>query len=130
MSEPEPESTRLLDTLRPTIGNLQGLLPSRLQLPSVELCEEKYRLAQFLVLTGGVALFGLLALMSGTLAVVLLTWETAAFMWVLLGFPVLYAGLALWGYRRLRRRLRHDPLPFASTVAEFRKDRACFSSES
>lgn len=130
MSEPEPESNRLLDTLHRTFGNLQALLASRLELASVELCEEKLRLAQLVFLANSVAVFGLLALMAGTFAVVVLTWGTPACVWVLAGCTLLYASLALWNYLRLRNRLKHDAPPFSGTIAEFRKDSAWFSNES
>jgi len=130
MSEPEPGSNRLLDTLHRTFGNLQALLASRLELVSVELREEKYRLAQLLVLAGSVAVFGLLALMAGTATLVVLVWDTAARVWVLAGFTLFYGGLALWNYLRLRSRLKDDAPPFSGTITEFRKDSAWFSNES
>lgn len=130
MSEAEPEGSRLLDTLRRTVAHFQALLTSRLELASVELHEEKYRLARLLFLANAVAVFGLLALTAGTFAVLILTWDTAARAWVLPGFALLYGGLALWSYLRLRNRLKHDSPPFAGTIAEFQKDSAWFSKKS
>jgi uncharacterized membrane protein YqjE len=129
MSEPESGGGRSLDALRRTIHDLQGLFASRLELASVELAEEKYRLAQLLFLAKSVAVFGQLALVFGTLTVVVLTWDTPARNWVLAAFTLVYAGATVWLYRRLRHRLKNDAMPFSGTIDEFRKDRAWFSNK-
>jgi uncharacterized membrane protein YqjE len=129
MSGPEPEAGRLLDSLRRTGQHLQGLVTTRLELASVELAEQKIHLAQIVWFAAGVAVFAIVALLCLTFAVVVFTWDTAARVWVLPGFVVLYGALGFAMYRGLRRRLRDDPPPFAGTVEEFRRDRAWFSNE-
>ncbi len=130
MNVPEPAAGHWFDALRRTLHNLHALLASRVELASVELAEEKYRVAQIVFLAHGAALFGLLTLLCATSAVVVLTWDTAARFWVLPAFTLVYAGAAFWSYRRLRARLKNDPAPFARTLEEFRQDRACFSNKS
>ena len=129
MSETEPRGGRPLESLRRTLRNLQALLAGRLELASLELTEEKYRLISLLLLVHGVWVFATLALIFTTLTVVVLTWDSPARTWVLPGFAVLYLGGALWAFGRLRHRLRNDPPPFSGTVDEFKKDREWFSNE-
>jgi uncharacterized membrane protein YqjE len=108
-----------MQAFRRLLETLVAILESRLELASIELREEKARAIDMLLL-GAVAVFcGAMAVVLLTVLVVLLCWPHAA--WALGGFAVIYAGMALLGWRSLRRKLK-KPF-FAETIAQLQKDR-------
>ncbi len=95
---------------------------NRLELLTVELQEERERLVQALLLALGVAVFGLLASLALTAALVI--WLRDWPVTVLLILTVLYGAAGVCLYRRLTGLLR-DWQTFAATLDQLRKDRAC-----
>jgi len=96
---------------------------NRLELLTVEVQEERERLLRAILLALGVAVFGLLAAIALTAAIVVLLWQYSPFV-VLLTLTCLYGVAAVCLYRRLIRFLR-DWHTLSATLDQLRKDRAC-----
>jgi uncharacterized membrane protein YqjE len=89
----------------------------------VEVQEERERLLYAILLALGVAVFGFLAGVALTVAIVVFLWNT----WpvaVLLVLTSLYAAMSLYLYRRFTV-LQRDWKTLPATLDQFRKDRAC-----
>lgn len=115
--EPLGETTKRLARRLLTIGE------NRLELLLLEVQEERERLLHALLLALGVAVFGFLAGIALTAALVVLLWEVAPLA-VLLALTALYGFAAVGLYRRLTRLLREWET-LSATLDQFRKDRAC-----
>ncbi|WP_066731684.1 phage holin family protein [Cupriavidus sp. D384] len=118
----ESHSPKFLESLRNLAGSVVSMLQTRLELASVELAEERERLMKVALL----ALFGLvffsMALMTFTLLVAILFWET--YRWQALGAIVLfYVICAAACLLVARNKVRNAPPLFESTLAELDKDR-------
>jgi uncharacterized membrane protein YqjE len=112
-------------------GRLGGIaaqiLQDRLELLALELREAKIRFIQALLLTCMGVVFSLLGLLLLILAVVYLIRPE----WRLYGLVVAAAGSLLAGaavFIVLRRHLGQKPLAFDQSLAELKKDTACFSN--
>src|SRR4051812_24943078 len=117
-------STSIIGSLR-TLGD--GLIASvhdRLELFSVELQEEKFRLVQTFLWISAAVFTGVMAIVFASLTLVYLFWESARIA-VLGGLTVLYGGALLSIIVAFRRYLARQPSPFAATLQEIGKDRAC-----
>lgn len=112
------------DSLRRTGSSLLGMAEVRLELFAVELQEEKLRTLNaivWLVVALALLVAGLLVALA-SLAVYL--WTVAGFVGLVsLALATLGAGAGI--LQVFRHRIRHGPTPFAETIGEFRKDRAC-----
>ena len=96
---------------------------NRLELLTVEVQEEREHLLQAILLSLGVAAFGLLASLTLTAAIVILlwAWSPVATLLILTG---LYGVAGVWLYLRLTGLLRNwHTLP--ATLDQLRKDRLC-----
>lgn len=128
MDPSDPKAQGWLDSLRRMGDSVLGLVQSRFELFAVELQEEKLRalnLVVWLVVALTLVVAGLLA---GLAALGIWLWSVAGYlglMGLMLAALAAAAGV-LWG---IRRRIRSGPVPFAETVAEFRKDRACLRND-
>jgi uncharacterized membrane protein YqjE len=96
---------------------------NRLELLVVEMQEARERLLQAIIVALAVAVFGLLAGIALTLAVVVLLWEhsPAVALLVMAGSYGLTAGIL---FRRFRR-LQQDWQALPATMEQLRKDREC-----
>lgn len=101
----------------------------RLQLLSLELQEEKFRVIQTLVWIAAAMFTGALALAFASLALVYYFWETARLA-VLTGLAFVYAGACVGVLLGLRRFIRRQPRPFAASLEELEGDRSCLREES
>jgi uncharacterized membrane protein YqjE len=113
------------------LGSLRALgehflanLQARIELVSVELQEEKYRVVQTCLWIGAVLFAGALALIFASLTLVYLFWETARLA-VLTGLTLFYVAAAVMVVIAFRRFLARQPRPFAATIEELAADRAC-----
>ena len=104
-------------------GQLLAIGQNRLELLSVEVQEERERLLHAFLLALGVAVFGLLAAMTLTAAIVwqLWTWSPVG---VLLILTFLYGAIGAALYWRLAGLLR-DWQTLPASLDQLRKDRAC-----
>ncbi|HTJ00028.1 MAG TPA: phage holin family protein [Dongiaceae bacterium] len=117
-----------LAALRRIGDSLFALARNRFELFTVEWQEEKLRLLNLLFWLG-------LAAVIGAAGVFVALFTLAFWLWQVTGYagPVglavvalVIAGAMLWN---LRARIRTGPQPFAQTVAEFRKDAACWQGK-
>ena len=97
---------------------------NRLELLMVEVQEERERLLHAILLSLGVAAFGLLAGVALTAAIVALLWAYSPVA-VLLTLTGLYGAAAVFLYRRLTVLLR-DWQTLSASRDQLRKDCACF----
>lgn len=100
----------------------------RVELVSLELQEEKFRLIQTFIWISGAIFAGAMALAFASLTLVYLFWESARLA-VLGGLTVAYAAGAVAIVVAFRRYLARQPRPFSATVDELRQDRACIPRE-
>ena len=92
----------------------------------VEVQEERERLLHAILLALGVAVFGFLAGIALTVALVVLLWHLSPVA-VLLGLTGLYAAIAAYLYRRFTV-LQRDWKTLPATLDQFKKDRACLET--
>lgn len=111
--------------LRRILGSGFAILQTRLELVGIELAEEKDRLL-------GVLFLGLAAMMLATMALIALTALVAIAFWdtyrwqALAGITAVYAIAGIMCALKARSGLRNAPNVFATTLAEFEKDRDAF----
>ncbi len=129
MADPGPTpGGGLLDSLRRLADSILALLQHRLELFALELQAEKVRALDVLVRAAALVVLGLLTLVAGTATVVVALWNTSPVL-VLAAVTLLYGVGAVALTLSLRRRLHAGPKPFAGTLEELRKDRACFGKK-
>lgn len=125
-----PNTDGVVSSLKRMGETVVAVLQNRLELASVEFSEEKNRVIEASLLGVIFSFFCLLSLGLGTLAVVALLWRfvgDAAALVGLVGFSLIYAGLAVAIYLRLRQAMKNWPIAFESTIAELKKDQACLT---
>jgi len=113
----------LATTSRRFAQRLLTIGENRLELLTVEVQEERERLLHAFLLALGVAVFGLLAGITLTAAIVVWLWAYSPVA-VLLTLTGLYGVAAVCLCRRLTGRLR-DWKTLSATLDQIRKDRAC-----
>lgn len=128
MDTPNSSSTGIIDSLRSLGDNLLGSLQDRIELFGIELQEEKLRLIRIFIWVSVAVFSGMLAVVFASLTLVYLFWETARLA-VLGGLTVFYTTAVVTIIFTLRRYFAQQPRPFAATVQELAKDRACIRSE-
>ena len=109
--------TRVFQTLRDTAEN-------RLELFLTELKEERIRLFDALLLLAVAATCALMTLVTLTLAVVVIFWDTHRLLALAL-VAVVYAVGATAAFLKLRSRLQRWK-SISATLGEIKKDAACF----
>ena len=118
----DPSSPKFLDSLRNLASSVVSMLQTRLELASVELAEERARLMKVaLLVCFGLAFFSM-ALMTFTLLIVILFWETyrwQAILAIVLFYLIATAACLLTA----RNKVRNAPPLFEATLAELDKDR-------
>jgi uncharacterized membrane protein YqjE len=124
--EPAPPAGGPMDAAREAAQSFWALLEKRLELAATEFQEQRHRLLNQLLWLVVTVVLALLALITGTILIIALTWETAARNWVIALLTLVYAGGAVWCLATLKRLVTQSPPPFAATIEEFRKDRAWF----
>jgi uncharacterized membrane protein YqjE len=114
---------QLAASARAFVRRLLTIGENRLELMMVEVQEQRERLLHAILLSLGVAAFGLLAGITLTGAVVVLLWDVSHVA-TLLVLTVLYAGTGAFLYWRLTMLLR-DWRNLPATLDQLRKDREC-----
>ena len=129
MEKESPASSGLLGSFR-TLGDaLVATLQDRLELVSVELQEEKFRLIQIFIWISAAVFAGMMAITFASLTLVYLCWESARLA-VLGGLTLLYTGALVTIVVAFRRYLARQPRPFTATLQEIGEDRACIRTGS
>jgi len=129
MEPATPASAGFLQSLRALGDSLLATVQDRLELFSVELQEEKFRLIQIFVWISAAIFTGMMALGFASLTLVYLFWASARLA-VLGGLTLFYAGALVAIIIALRRFIARQPRPFPATRQEIGKDRACIRNES
>ena len=124
MDIPPPAPAGFLDSLRTLGDGLMASVQDRLELFSVELQEEKFRLIQIFFWISAALFTGMMTVMFASLTLVYLFWDSARLA-VLGGLTLLYGGSLVAIVLTLRRFLARQPKPFAATLEEIGEDRAC-----
>ncbi|MDB6169951.1 MAG: hypothetical protein JWM88_2815 [Verrucomicrobia bacterium] len=129
METPTPSSPGFVRSFRVLGDGLLGMLQDRLQLLSVELHEEKFRLIQIFIWISAAVFSAMMAVTFASLTLVYLFWENARLA-ALVGLTVLYSAALVTIIVSFRRYLARQPRPFAATLNEIGEDRACIRPES
>ena len=127
MSSPAPAPTGYADSLRLLGESLLASLQDRIQLFTLELQEEKFRLIQIFIWISSAIFAAMMVVTFATLTVVYLFWETARLA-ALGGLTALYAIALLAIIVGFRRFIDRQPKPFAGTLQEIGEDRACMQT--
>ena len=112
----------LLKSLRRVLSTLVEIVQTRVELVVTELEEQKLRVAQLATLFYLVLFFFSLAIIFGTLAVVMAYWDQNPVA-VLSGFAALYLSLAIIIGLVWRARAKVRPRLLSATLAELARDR-------
>ena len=128
--KPEPPAPAgYLHSLRTLGDSLLGSVQDRLELFTVELQEEKFRLIQTFLWISAAVFTAMMAITFASLTLVYLFWESSRLA-VLGGLTLLYAGALAAIIVALRRFLARQPAPFAATLQELGEDRTCIRTGS
>ena len=114
----------ILGSFRALGDVLLGTVQERLELFSVELQEEKFRLVATFVWISAAVFSAMMAIAFASLTVVYLFWESARLA-VLAGLTITYTAAAVAIVLGFRRYLGRQPSPFLATRQELGADRAC-----
>jgi uncharacterized membrane protein YqjE len=115
--------SRLASTSKLFARRLVTIGENRLELLTLEVQEERERLLFAFLMALGVAVFGLLAGLALTAALVVLLWAVSPLA-VLLTLTGIYGAAGFYLYRRLTGLLR-DWQTLPASLEQLRKDRAC-----
>jgi uncharacterized membrane protein YqjE len=117
-------SPGLLSSIRELADGVVGSVQDRLALFSVEFQEEKFRLIRNFIWLGAAFFTAVLALMFVSLAIVYCFYGPARLV-ALAVFAVIYTVAFILVALGARRNLAEEGRPFASTLQEVARDRAC-----
>ena len=126
--ETPPAPPGLLASIRTLGDSLVASLQDRLELLSVEVQEEKFRLIQIFLWISAAVFTAMMALAFASLTLVYLFWESARLA-VLGGLTLFYAGASVTIVVAFRRFLARQPQPFAATLQELGEDRTCIRTK-
>jgi uncharacterized membrane protein YqjE len=121
-SDSETRTVGLLNSVRRILSTLVEIVQTRLELVVTELEEQKLRAAQLIMLSFLALFFFSLAIIFGTLAVVMAYWDQNPVM-VLGGFAALYLALAIIIGLVWRARAKARPRLLSATLGELARDR-------
>jgi len=129
MEKTTPDSAGIIGSLRSLGENLLASVQDRLELFSIDLQEEKFRLIQTFIWISVAIFTGMMAVMFASLTLVYLFWESARLA-VLGGLTTFYAVTLVIIIVAFRRFVARQPRPFSATLQEINEDRACIRNPS
>jgi uncharacterized membrane protein YqjE len=129
MQTAAPVSPGFLDSFRVLGDSLLATVQDRLELFSVELQEEKFRLILTFIWISAAVFTAMMAIAFASLTLVYLFWESAR-LYMLGGLTVFYAAVLVIIIVSFRRFIARQPSPFSATRQEIGKDRTCIRNES
>jgi uncharacterized membrane protein YqjE len=124
METPPHATGGFMGTLRVLGDSLMTTVHDRLELFSLELQEEKFRLIRTFCWISAALFTAMMTVMLASLTLVYLFWESARLA-VLGGLTLLYAAALVAIILAFRRHLARLPRPFSATLDELTEDRAC-----
>ena len=128
MAEPGENSGGIFASLRRLLKTFLGVVHNRLELLLVEMQEWRWQFLDVLALGALVLMLALMTLMVGTAAIVVVC-VRADRLDLVVWLTVLYLVATLAGFWRLRSRMKRWA-PLSATLAELRKDKACWDEKS
>jgi uncharacterized membrane protein YqjE len=128
MPEPEDKKPGLFASLKQLLKTVAAIAENRLELLLVEWQEERWRLFEALILAGIVLLLALMTLMVATVTIVVICVINNQ-LGLIVGLGLVYLLATIVCYWWLRRRMKNWA-PFAATLAEIKKDKACLEDKS
>jgi uncharacterized membrane protein YqjE len=129
MVAPSTSSPGILHSVRTLADNVLATVEDRVELVSVELQEEKYRLIQVFIWISAAVFTGVMAITFASITLVYLLWDGARLA-ALGGLTLLYTGAMVTIVVAFRRYLARQPRPFAATLEEIKVDRTCIRTKS
>lgn len=129
MSSSSPDSSVLGDQVRALGDRLFATVHGRIELISIELQEEKFRLVQIFIWISSAVFVAMLAIFFASITLVY-AFDEAARLIVLGGLTTLYVVAFIATVLAFRSYLARQPRPFADTLDEIEKDRARIQDES
>jgi len=124
MESPSSTAPGFLHSVRSLADSLLATVEDRIELISVELQEEKFRLIQVFIWISAAVFAAMMAVTFASITLVYLLWDSARLA-ALGGLTLLYTGAAVAIVVAFRRYLARQPRPFASTLGEIKVDRSC-----
>jgi uncharacterized membrane protein YqjE len=121
-------SLGLFSSVKRLLNTALAGMENRIELFLVELREERLRVFEALVLGCVAAVLGFMALLTVTVTLVVIFWDSARVL-VLVGLSTGYTLGTIGVLWRLKIRLRNRS-PFSATLDELKKDHACLEEES
>ena len=118
-SHTESSGGGLLQSLRNLAATLVAVLQTRLELLATEIEEERVRMQRLLLFAAAAIFFLALAIMTLTLFVIALFWDTYR-LWVIGALVVLYLVAGFTAASAARRQTTSRP--FSASLAELAKD--------
>ena len=124
----EDKKQGLFASVKRLLKTVAAIAENRLELLLVEWQEERWRLFEALLLAGATLILALMTLMVATVTIVVVCVKNNR-LGLVVGLGVVYLLATIGCYWRLRGRLKHWA-PFAATLAEIKKDKACLEDKS
>ena len=128
MESPSSTAPGFLHSVRSLADSLLATVEDRIELISVELQEEKFRLIQVFIWISAAVFAAMMAITFASITLVYLLWDSARLA-ALGGLTLLYTGAAVVIVVAFRRHLARQPRPFAATLDEIKVDRSCIRTE-
>ena len=128
MAEPGERGGGTIASLGRLIRTVLAVAQNRLELLLVELREQRWQFLNALLLAALVVLLATMTLLTATVLIVVVC-VRADRLDVVVGLTVVYLVATLVGGWRLRNRLK-SWAPFSATLAELKKDKACWDEKS
>jgi uncharacterized membrane protein YqjE len=127
MEEPGESTPGIFASLGRLLKTVLAIAQNRLELLLVELREEHWRFFDALLLAGVVLVLATMTLMAATITIVVLCVK-ADRLDLVVALVLLYLAGTIFSFWRLRTRLKQWT-PFAATLAELEKDKACLDEK-
>lgn len=124
MKPSQPAPVSYLASVRTLGDNLLAGVQERVELFSLEVKEEKYRLVQMFAWASAVFYLAMMMITFGSLTLVYMFWDTHRLA-ALAGLTGLYALMLVGTVIAFRRYLARQPAPFQATQQELEDDREC-----
>ena len=128
MAEPGERGGGTIASLGRLIRTVLAVAQNRLELLLVEFREQRWQFLNALLLAGLVVLLATMTLLTGTVVIVVVCVQSGR-LDLVVGLTVVYLVATLVGGWRLRNRLKNWA-PFSATLAELKKDKACWDERS
>ena len=128
MEEPGENTPGVFASLGRLLKTVLAIAQNRLELLLVEAQEERWHFLNALLLAGVVLILALTTLMAATITIVLVCIRADRLDLVVV-LVLLYLAGTIFSFWRLRARLQRWT-PFAATLAELKKDKACLDEKS